>query len=172
MVTDKQVRALFRLLLDNRSIVRAARLTDMDEKTARKYRDLGKLPKEVAKPHDWAARPNPFETVWGEVLELLAGNPGLQAKTIFEELQRRYPGRFADNQLRTLQRHIKRWRAQAGPPKEVFFEQQHVPGREAAPRPQGRGWCRALRLSKSEGGEYAGDGAGGANGPPGATGKR
>src|SRR5438046_8932999 len=37
------------------------------------------------------------------------------------------------------------------------------PGREAAPRPQGRGWCRALRLSQSEGGKYAGDGAGGAN---------
>src|ERR1051325_4397874 len=29
------------------------------------------------------------------------------------------------------------------------------PGRGAAPRPQGRGWCRALRLSESEGGEYA-----------------
>ena len=132
MVTDKQVRDLFRLLLDNRLIVRAARLTDMDEKTARKYRDLGKLPSEIAKPHDWATRPNPFEAVWGEVLELLAGNPGLQAKTIFGELRQRYPGHFADNQLRTLQRHIKVWRATSGPPKEVFFTQVHEPGRLGA----------------------------------------
>ena len=132
MVTDKQVRALFRFLLDDRKIVRAARLTDMDEKTARKYRALGKLPSEVAKPHDWATRPNPFEAVWGEVRELLDGNPGLQAKTIFAELQRRHPGRFADNQLRTLQRHIKLWRATSGPPKEVFFTQVHEPGRLGA----------------------------------------
>src|SRR5882724_11563702 len=132
MVTDKQVRDLFRLLLDSRSIVRAARLTDMDEKTARKYRDLGKLPSDVAKPHDWATRPNPFEAVWEEVVELLDGNSGLQAKTMFAELQRRHPGRFADSQLRTLQRHIKVWRATSGPPKEVFFAQVHEPGRLGA----------------------------------------
>src|SRR5947209_4609111 len=118
MVTDKQVRKLFRLLLDDRTIARAARLTNMDDKTARKYGTLGKLPSEVAQPHDWATRPNPFEAVWSEIRELLEGNPGLQAKSIFGALQRRHPGRFADNQLRTLQRHIKCWRARSGPPKE------------------------------------------------------
>ena len=132
MITDKQVRKLFQFLLDNRAMVRSARLTDMDEKTARKYRDLGKLPSEVAKAHAWATRPNPFEAVWGEVRELLEGNAGLQAKTIFEELQRRYPGRFADPQLRTLQRHVKRWRGESGPPKEVFFTQVHEAGRLCA----------------------------------------
>jgi len=55
--------------------------------------------------------------------------PGLEAKTLFEALQRQYPGRFADGQLRTLQRHIKRWRATEGPGREVFFAQRHVPGR-------------------------------------------
>src|SRR5476651_402954 len=123
MVTDKQVRKLLQLLLDDRAIARAARLTNMDEKTARKYRDLGKLPSELAQPHTWATRPNPFAAVWDEVRELLDVNPGLQSKTIFGELQRRHPGLFADNQLRTLQRHIKSWRATSGPPKEVFFTQ-------------------------------------------------
>ena len=132
MVNDRQVRRLFELLLDDRAMARAARLTDMDEKTGRKYRDLGKLPSEVAKAHDWATRPNPFAAVWGEVVELLEGNPGLQAKTIFGELQRRAPGRFADAQLRTLQRHIKRWRGESGPAKEVFFGQVHEPGRLGA----------------------------------------
>ena len=42
MVNDRQVRRLLQLLLDDRAMVRAARLSDMDEKTARKYRDLGK----------------------------------------------------------------------------------------------------------------------------------
>jgi hypothetical protein len=53
--------------------------------------------------------------------EKLEINPGLEAKTLFEDLQRRYPGRFADGQLRTLQRRVKAWRALEGPPKEVFF---------------------------------------------------
>ena len=81
MVTDKQVRGLLRLLLDDRSIARAARLTDMNEKTARKYRDLGQLPSDVAKPHTWTTRPNPFVAVWDEIREQLDGNAGLQAKT-------------------------------------------------------------------------------------------
>lgn len=59
---------------------------------------------------------------------MLEINPGLEAKTIFEDFQRRNPGRFSDGQLRTLQRCIKIWRASEGPPKEVFFTQVHKPG--------------------------------------------
>jgi hypothetical protein len=58
----------------------------------------------------------------------LESNPGLEAKTLFEHLQRSYPGRFADGQIRTLQRGVKRWRALSGPSKEVFFPQEHRPG--------------------------------------------
>src|SRR5471032_1421654 len=73
-----------------------------------------------------------FQEVWGEVHSLLEVNPGLEAKTIFEYLQRRYAGRFADGQLRTLQRRVKVWRATEGPVKEVFFAQRHPPGRLGA----------------------------------------
>jgi len=66
------------------------------------------------------------------VQSLLEVNPGLEAKTIFEYLQRRYAGRFADGQLRTLQRRVKVWRATEGPVKEVFFAQRHHPGRLSA----------------------------------------
>jgi hypothetical protein len=62
---------------------------------------------------------------------MLRLNPGLQAKTLFDDLQRRFPGRFPDVQLRCLQRRIKQWRALEGPPKEVFFAQIHEPGRLA-----------------------------------------
>jgi hypothetical protein len=100
----------------------------VDEKTARKYRRLGKLPSELATAHTWQTRKDPFEEVWHEIKSMLAINAGLEAKTIFEDLQRRNPGRFDDGQLRTLQRRMKIWRATEGPAKEVFFTQLHYPG--------------------------------------------
>lgn len=100
----------------------------MSEKTARKYRQSGKLPSEMSKPHTWRTRPDPFAEVWDEVRRMLEDHPGLEAKTVFEDLQRRYPGKFSDGQLRTLQRRMKAWRALEGPEREVFFTQEHVPG--------------------------------------------
>ncbi len=103
----------------------------MDAKTARKYRRLQRLPGELpVKPR--GRRPDPFSDVWDEVREQLEASEGLEAKTLFEYLQRRYPGRFQDGQLRTLQRKVKYWRATEGPSREVFFVQRHHPGRLAA----------------------------------------
>jgi len=116
------------LLGTGKSLAIAAAKADMDEKTARKYRDSGKLPSEVKVEHIWRTRENPFNEVWEGVKEKLENNPGLEAKTLFEDLQRRYPGQFADGQLRTLQRRVKIWRALEGPAKEVFFPQVHYPG--------------------------------------------
>jgi hypothetical protein len=73
----------------------------------------------------WRTRPDPFAKVWAEIRELLEVNAGLEAKTVFEYLQRRCPGQFEDGQLRTLQHRVKSWRATEGPAKEVFFAQQH-----------------------------------------------
>jgi hypothetical protein len=101
----------------------------MDEKTARKYIRTGKLASEIEKEHTWRTREDPFAEVWEEVRKKLEINSGLESKTLFEYLQRQYPGRFADGQLRTLQRAVKRWRALEGPPKETFFEQEYHPGR-------------------------------------------
>lgn len=106
----------------------AAAKTAMCDRTARKYRKVGRLPRDLAREHDWRTRPDPFEGVWGEVQALLESAPGLQSKTVFEELQRLYPGRFPQGQIRTLQRHIRDWRALRGPEKEVFFSQEHSPG--------------------------------------------
>src|ERR1035437_9567942 len=104
----------------------------MDAKTARKYRRLGRVPSELPAAPRWRTRPDPFAEVWAEIRELLEGNAGLEAKTVFEYLQRRYAGCFEDGQLRTLQRRVKSWRATEGPAKEVFFAQQHPPGRLGA----------------------------------------
>jgi hypothetical protein len=128
MVTDKQVRRLFKLIQTEKNFGIAAIKAGMDEKTARKYHKLGKLPSELDQPHPWRTRQDPFEDSWDEINTMLEINPGLEAKTIFEDFQRRYPGRYADGQLRTLQRRIKIWRASEGPAKEVFFTQIHIPG--------------------------------------------
>ena len=81
--------------------------------------------------HRWRTRKDPFTEVWEELRERLRDSPGLEAKTLFEYLQRESPGRFQDGQLRTLQRRIKEWRALEGSAKEVFFSQRHDPGRLA-----------------------------------------
>jgi len=128
VVTDQQVRLLMKLSKTEKTLSTAAAKAGMDEKTARKYRQLGKLPSECGKPHTWRTRKDPFAKVWAELEEKLGNNPGLQANTLFEDLQRRYPGEFADGQLRTLQRRVKAWRGLNGPGKEVFFPQKHDPG--------------------------------------------
>jgi hypothetical protein len=110
-----------KLIKRNKTLAIAAAKSGMDEKTARKYRQLGKLPSEVKVAHTWRTREDPFAEVWEEIRSQLSLNPGLEAKTLFEDLQRRHPGRYPDGQLRTLQRRIKVWRALEGPPKEVFF---------------------------------------------------
>ena len=61
-------------------------------------------------PHTWRTRPDPFVDVWDEICERLSATPERTAKSLFVELQQRYPGRFPDVQLRTLQRRIKLWR--------------------------------------------------------------
>ena len=109
----------------------AAAKAGMDVKTARKYLADGRLPGERKPERNWRTRADAFEGVWEEIREQIRTNPGLETKTIFQALQRKHPGQFADGQLRTLQRRIKRWRATEGPGQEVFFAQQHVPGRLA-----------------------------------------
>ena len=129
MVTDAQVRRLKRLSKTEATQELAAAKAGMDVKTARKYLADGKLPSEGKPERTWRTRGDPFQGVWEEVRKQVEANPGLEAKTIFEALQRKCPGEFADGQLRTLQRRIKRWRATEGPGREVFFAQKHVPGR-------------------------------------------
>ncbi len=131
MITDNQVRKLMKHIQEKRSLGVAATKSGMDEKTARKYRDLGKLPSELKaeRIRTWRTREDAFEEVWEGVKSYLENNSGLEAKTLFEHLQRQYPGRFSDGQIRTLQRKVRHWRATEGPAREVFFPQVHKPGK-------------------------------------------
>jgi len=62
------------------------------------------------KPRHWRTRKDPFEAVWYDVLRWLQHDPDATAKALFYRLQREYPGRFPDGQLRTLQRRVRQWR--------------------------------------------------------------
>src|SRR5580658_2200977 len=132
MVTDEQVRRLRKLSNTERNQEIAAAKAGMDPTTARRYLGLERLPSELKKERPWRTRGDPFSEVWEAVQKQIEESPGLEAKTLFEWLQREYPGRFSDGQIRTLQRRVKLWRVTEGPAQEVYFGQVHVPGRLCA----------------------------------------
>ena len=111
----------------------AAAMARMSERSARRWQ-FGPLPSETRTKRWWRARPDPFDGVReGRILPLLQGEVAgrLGAPTIIEWLEEKFPGRFSAFQLRTLQRRLQDWRALNGPDQEVYFPQEHPPGREA-----------------------------------------
>lgn len=106
----------------------AAMRAGMHRNTARRYFVAGKLPSELKGPRSWRTREDAFAEDWPEIVERLEAAPELEAKALFEDLMRRRPGRYQEGQLRTLQRRIKQWRAEHGPPKQIMLPQEHRPG--------------------------------------------
>jgi len=128
-ITDQQVRKLMEEMTKKPNKRFSAMKAGMDRRTAAKYLGLGKLPSELPPVERvWRTRENPFEPHWLEVENWLKNAPELEAKFLFDHLCEKYPGAYQEGQLRTLQRHIKQWRAIEGPDKEVFFSQRHYPG--------------------------------------------
>ena len=133
MITDAQVRKLMSEKAKTGRTGIAALKAGMSRNTAAKYLKEGKLPSEMKGIRDWRTRPDPFQQHWAEIEVRLVGEPGLEARSIFEELQELHPGQYEPGQLRTLQRRIRQWRGLAGPDKEVFFPQAHLPGEALQP---------------------------------------
>ncbi len=134
MFRDAQVRLLRQKMKEGMTQEAAAAAVGMSVRTARKWQ-RGALPGDAPRKRHWRTREDPFAAVWqSEVVPLLeADREGvLEGKTLLEHLQGKLRGQFVEGQVRTLQRRIRDWRALHGPPKEVFFEQTHEPGREAA----------------------------------------
>ena len=106
----------------------AAAKAGISERSARRIESSVTLPSQNPRRY-WRSRADPFAEVWDtEVVPLLQRAPKLMAITLLRKLQDDHPDRFPDGMLRTLQRHIRHWRALEGPPKEVFFPQDHAPG--------------------------------------------
>ena len=63
------------LLGKGKSLAAAAAKADMDEKTARKYRDLNELPSAIkaARIRTWRTREDPFQEAWDIVKPVSCG---------------------------------------------------------------------------------------------------
>jgi hypothetical protein len=110
--------------------IAAAAKVGISERTARRVESLESLPSRRA-PRPWRTREDPLAAAWeAEVLPLLQADPHLSAVTLLEELQRRHPGEYGARMLRTMQRRVRHWRATNGEEREVFFAQEHPPGRQ------------------------------------------
>ena len=130
-VSDAQVRKLMEEMSKEGRVEHAAMKAGMDRKTARNYIAGGKLPSEMVEARSWRTRVDPFDADWPEVEALLRDTPGLEAKTVFALIQEKHPERYEEGQVRTLQRRIRRWRAESGPDRDVVFSQQHRCGEAA-----------------------------------------
>src|ERR1700686_1909718 len=126
-ITDRQVHLYMTKRKDHTQEVAAAK-AGMSVRTARRVSKAAELPSQ--KPErEWRTRTNPFADVWdSEIVPLLRCSPKLKAITLLRKLQEDHADRFPDGMRRTLERHVRQWRALEGPSKEVFFPQTYQPG--------------------------------------------
>ena len=128
-ITDHQVHK-YKQHRNKLSQVASAAKAGVSERSARRIEGAQSLPSQRP-ARGWRTREDPLSTVWdSEVIPLLQTDARLNAVTLLEELQRRYPGQWDASVLRTLQRRIRLWRAKFGAEREVYFAQEHPPGRQ------------------------------------------
>jgi hypothetical protein len=113
MITNKQYQRLMSEYEKTGKMVVSAMKADVHPQTARKYVAAAQPPAELQAKHT------------------LSQAPELEAKELFEYLCGMYGSEAggAGMALRTFQRRVLAWRLQHGPDKEVFFAQEHLPGR-------------------------------------------
>ena len=133
-------------LLNQRRRCVAAAKAGMDEKTARRYRDLGHFPARCLGT-DLADPGRPLRRGLARTRGVAGAQPGPGGQDPLRDLQRRYPGRFPDGQLRTLQRRVKMWRALKAPRRRSSSAE--VRSRRCASRtsPTAPAWESPLRVS-------------------------
>lgn len=128
-IGDHQVN-IYKKLRTKLSQEAAAAKVGISARSARRIDGVDALPSQ-REVRPWRTRPDPFEAVWtSEIVPMLEAAPGLTAITLLEEIQRRQPGTYDDALLRTLQRRVRAWNASHGKEREVFFAQEHPPGRQ------------------------------------------
>ncbi len=104
----------------------------MSRKTAGKYLNQENVLEQRQAPHTWRTRKDPLETIWPQALAMLRDTPELEAKALFEYLAEGRGDEIKPGLLRTFQRRVQAWRLAEGPDKEVFFTQDHLPGKTLA----------------------------------------
>src|SRR4051812_39752136 len=103
-ITDHQVHR-YKEHRNKLTQVSAAAKAGISERSARRIEASSNvLPSQRAERH-WRTRDDPLAGVWeGVVVPLLQADAQLNAVTLLEEMQRRFPGEYGGGVLRTLQR--------------------------------------------------------------------
>jgi len=99
--TRQQVKIFMSQREQGKTQAAAAAKAGISERTG--WRLEGTSTRPAGNPRLWRTRTDPFAAVWDEVAQQLCTEPGLQALTLLEWLQERYPGQYPDKLLRTLQ---------------------------------------------------------------------
>lgn len=128
-INKKQVIKLMKEI-NKGTLEKAALKVEVSQKTARKYIKQKRLSNQQ-KEASPRSRPNPFEAHWDKVTGMLEISPELEAQTILSYLAEMYPEHYKLNQIRSLQRRLKDWRAHHGADKPVMFRQDLKPGRQS-----------------------------------------
>lgn len=85
----------------------AAAKTDISLSTAKRIEKNGVTDNK----RDYKTRIDPLEAVWKEELvKMLETKPSLSAITLLEYIQDKYPEKYPDKLLRTIQRRVKSWK--------------------------------------------------------------
>lgn len=128
-INDNQIRKYMSLRTQGKQQITAAAMMGISERSGRRIEKGEILPDQKSKRH-WRTRKDPFAEIWeSEIIPKLSTTPDLQPKTLFEHLQKEYPGKYDNSKERTFQRKVKKWKSQYGKGKEVMFLQRQIPGR-------------------------------------------
>lgn len=129
-ITNQQVKIYMKLRSEGHTQEVSAAKSGMSVRSGRSIEQAQRTSPHQQERH-WRTRKDPLKEAWeNELVPMLEASPSLQAITLLEYLQDKYPDQYADSLLRTMQRRVKRWRALHGPKKEVMFRQQHEISRQ------------------------------------------
>ncbi|MBL4901132.1 MAG: IS21 family transposase [Desulfocapsa sp.] len=128
-INSEQVKVYMEARAKNTTQKKASARSGISERSGRRI-DNGELQPAGRGKRYWRTRKDPFRNVWdNEIVPLLEKESELTPVTLFEQLQKDYPGEYPDSKLRTFQRKVRKWKALYGADREVMFRQHQVIGR-------------------------------------------
>jgi len=90
---------------------------------------------------------DPFEGEWEQIFSWLVANPERSSGDIFRELQRRSPGRYQPLQIRTLQRGMRKIRANLLETFQEQWQDEVIRGSSSPPSSPAEGYQEFLTTS-------------------------
>lgn len=135
-ITTQQGKLYMKYRKEGYSQTISAAKAGFSERSARNLESRGKRSKiEISEKgllkekQSMQSKKDPLENIWEEELvPLLEEVPHLTSWTLLEHIQDKYPDKYPDNIIRTMQRRTSKWRALYGPEKDIMFRQIHEPG--------------------------------------------